>query len=87
MKLHLLKEAVLGYLLKLLGVEEVVHRAFVEGWNMRGDTDHYLVRQTLGDQFHMINGASELDKIIHKTRCWRSVDEAWANSDAQEVFE
>lgn len=84
---ELLKIAIRTELLKLLGVEDMIESAFKEGWSMHSRTDHMLVRKHLGDQFHCIQGRSDLDKIIHSTRCWRSVDEAWVNSDAQEMFE
>lgn len=70
MKLRLLKESIRAYLLKLLGVEQLVKQAFVEGYNMQ--SDNYQ---------HWSGGE------VSKRNVWRSVDEAWANSDAQEMFE
>lgn len=63
-KVELLKLAVRRELLRLLGVDEMVRKAFYEGYSMRGDKE-YPTRSTT----------------------WKTADEAWVNSDAQEEFE
>lgn len=66
-------------LFRLLGVDRLVRKAFNEGWEMRGDTDASRI-----EVFDGMSAAS-IDDLIHRTRCWRSLDEAWANSDVEEL--
>jgi hypothetical protein len=54
--------------------------AFLEGWQMHSETsrmrcvrEHALLKQ-------------DLDKTIEETRVWRSAEEAWANSEAEELL-
>ena len=53
--------------------------AFLEGWQMHSETsrsrcirEHALLKE-------------DLDKTIEETRVWRSAEEAWANSEAEEL--
>lgn len=71
-------------LLKLLGVDVLIERAFKEGYSMAQDTDWHRWETFSRRKSLSVN---DLCEIIHETRCWRSVDEAWANSDAQEIFD
>jgi len=72
---ELLKIAIRTELLKLLGVERMVKDAFIEGHTMA--CDH--------EGIHCYwEGEQAFVEVIH---VWKSVDEAWANSDAQEMFE
>lgn len=73
-----LKKEVRRALLRSLGVDRLVKRAFVEGWQMAHDTDHNLVQKVV------VCPRGYLDDLMKKTRCWRSVDEAFANSDVEE---
>lgn len=62
-----LKMEVRRALLRQLGVDKLVRRAFDEGWQMQRDNyQHYP------------------DGVVIDVTCWRSVDEAWANSDVEE---
>lgn len=62
-----LKKEVRSALLRQLGVDRLVRRAFEEGWSMQRDNyQHYPGGE------------------VHEVTCWRSVDEAWANSDVEE---
>ena len=83
-------------LLKLLGVDALIERAFKEGWHMAHDDDFSrLQREVDVDPFllianwraHVIGDVAQLREIVTHSRCWRSVDEAWVNSDAQEMFD
>jgi uncharacterized ferritin-like protein (DUF455 family) len=65
-------------LLRSLGVDRLVKRAFEEGWQMAHDTDHNLVQKVV------VCPKGYVDDLMKKTRCWRSVDEAFANSDVEE---
>ena len=87
MRLYLLKLAIQRALLQMLGVERMVKDAFIEGHSMALDTDHSRVVNNYCGAFVGIANKDDVDRVIFKTRCWRSVDEAWNNSDAQEMFE
>lgn len=73
-----LKKEVRRALLRSLGVDRLVKRAFEEGWDMHSVTNPFLVLEKNEQE------RAEFDHLIHSTRCWRSVDEAWANSDVEE---
>lgn len=73
-----LKKEVRRALLRSLGVDRLVKRAFEEGWKMHGDSDGFLCAKA----GNISQG--KLDRLIQSTRCWRSVDEAFANSDVEE---
>lgn len=73
-----LKKEVRRALLRSLGVDKLVKRAFEEGWQMAHDTDHNLVQKIV------VCPKGYVDDLMRKTRCWRSVDEAFANSDVEE---
>lgn len=81
LKYDLLVIALRIWLLKLLGVDVLLERAFKEGWQMAHDVD-----ETRCIILHGIK-VTDVEEMIHMSRCWRSVDEAWVNSDAQELFE
>lgn len=68
-------------LLHSLGVDKLVKQAFHEGWRMHSETDEHRAKP-LG-----FDGIGWIDQVVHETRTWRSVEEAWQNSDAQEEFE
>lgn len=67
-------------LMKWLRVEEKIEAAFKEGFGMALDTDPILCKK------QRVNPV-DLQVAINKTRTWRSSEEAWQNSDAQEPFE
>lgn len=73
-----LKKEVRRALLRQLGVDKLVRQAFEEGWKMHGDSDGFLCAKA----GNISQG--KLDRLIQSTRCWRSVDEAFANSDVEE---
>lgn len=93
MKLHLLIVAVKRKLMQLCGVERMVKDAFIEGHTMALDNDYArLERETYSYKFNGKNtftfdNEGKFNQILMHSRCWRSVDEAWVNSDAQEMFE
>lgn len=62
-----LKKEVRRALLRSLGVDRLVKRAFEEGWRMQGDN------------FQEFEGGE-----VYQSSIWRSVDEAFANSDVEE---
>lgn len=87
LKVELLKMAFHLQLLRMLGVDEMVRKAFYEGWNMRGDNNFgRLVREVEPDhkRMYVFDNEQKLDHFIEHSRCWRHVDEAWFNSDAEE---
>lgn len=90
-KVELLKLAVRRELLRLLGVDEMVRKAFYEGYRMAHDDDISRLQQEVPVSpfvnFWTIHEVADLRKIVTHSRCWRHVDEAWVNSDAQEEFE
>ncbi|AUM59775.1 hypothetical protein [Pseudomonas phage PMBT14] len=86
-KYDLLVIALRIQLLKLLGVDVLIERAFKEGWDMHGDTDENELKRLYPGKIAPVPDAHILSKLINSTRCWRSVDEAWVNSDAQEMFD
>lgn len=67
-------------LMKWLRVEGKIEAAFKEGFGMALDTDPILCKKA------RVNPV-DLGVVINKTRTWRSSEEAWQNSDAQEPFE
>lgn len=91
MKYDLLVIALRIWLLKLLGVDTLVMQAFEEGYRMAHDDDFRRLRHEVPVStfvnFWTIHGVADLRKIVTHSRCWRSVDEAWRNSDAQELFD
>jgi hypothetical protein len=70
-KIMKLREKARKELLRSLGVDKLVKRAFEEGFTMGRDLDPGVFNGA-GDYFFTGNG------------CWRSVDEAFANSDVGE---
>lgn len=62
-----MKREVRRALLRQLGVDKLVRRAFEEGWSMQKDN------------YEEFPGGE-----VWKTPCWRSVDEAFANSNVEE---
>lgn len=91
MRVELLKMAIRRELLKLLGVDTMVMQAFEEGYRMAHDDDISRLRREVPVStfvnFWTIHEVADLRKIVTHSRCWRSVQEAWVNSDAQEEFE
>ena len=75
--IELLKLELRRALLKHMGVDQMLKRAFEEGWNMHSETDEHLCEER-----HVY--VNMLDTQIKNTRTWRSVEEAWANSDSEE---
>ncbi|UOL48420.1 hypothetical protein [Pseudomonas phage Almagne] len=73
-------------LLKRLGVDVLIERAFKEGWQMHADADYLLVHKLL-NRVLTVSNTVDMNTLVNETRCWRSVDEAWVNSDAQEMFD
>lgn len=71
-KVEEVKKEVRRALLRSLGVDRLVKRAFEEGFTMGRDLDPGL-----------FNGEEE-DYFFDRNGCWRSVDEAFANSDVEE---
>lgn len=62
-----LKKELRRALLRSLGVDKLVRRAFEEGWDMQRDN------------FQEFEGGE-----VYSSPIWRSVDEAFANSDVEE---
>ena len=67
------------FLLKILGVDKLVKSAFYEGWKMHAETDRRRGLRTQG------MNKEEINAIIETSRVWRSADEAWSNSEAEEM--
>jgi hypothetical protein len=68
-----------AWLCRQLGVDQMVKDAFYEGFKFAGSIDP-LRCKNLGVPLEAAKA------LIVKTSSWRSVDEAWANSDAEERF-
>lgn len=73
-----LKKAVRRVILRELGVDLLMKKAFLEGWAMHAETDSELCL--------MLSPVRKpgLDLFIQETRLWRSPVEAWENSNAEE---
>lgn len=79
-------------LLRALGVDRMVKKAFQEGWHMAHEDDYDRLKlegrqewdSIRKEVFYSIRGVSDLRRIVTHSRCWRSLDEAWANSDSEE---
>lgn len=82
--LELLKISIRTELLKMLGVDVLIERAFKEGYSMALEDDFGRLQREL---LQPIKTEGQLRVLVLHSRCWRSVDEAWVNSDAQEMFE
>ena len=67
-----LKKELRRALLKSLGVDVLVKRAFVEGWQMGRELDPYTWSREQCQEFYETHS------------CWHSVDEAFANSGVEE---
>lgn len=80
MKISMSLEMMKHQILVWLGVEEKLRQAFHEGFSMAHDTDPRLCAS---NAIH----PDQVREIVRKTRTWRSAEEAWQNSDAQEPFE
>ena len=68
-----------AWVLRWLGVEREIKAAFYEGFKFAGSVDPLRCKR-LGVPLVAAKA------LIVKTSSWRSVDEAWANSDAEERF-
>lgn len=71
-------------LLHMLGVDELVRKAFYEGWELRGRQNDLTVRNQYLGRFIAIGDYNTIGEMHDKTRFYRHVDEAWFNSDAEE---
>lgn len=61
-------------LFRLLGVDRLVKRAFYEGWRMGREMDPGVL------------SAEDHEVFYERMACWRSADEAWVNSDVEELL-
>lgn len=72
-----MKREVRRALLRQLGVDKLVRRAFEEGWSRRGEIDPSRC-------IEIMTVPKQAQRVMDRTCVWRSVDEAWANSDVEE---
>lgn len=74
-----LKKEVRRALLRSLGVDRLVKRAFVEGWQMGQQYEHEVHCNVIHPLAPVESGCD-----CGRPNVWRSVDEAFVNSDVEE---
>lgn len=67
------------WLLRWLGADMEIRAAFMEGWCMASEIDPALCENMDVDREVYLG-------LLPKLRTWRSVGEAWVNSDAEELL-